>query len=507
MSEHNPNMLVTIEKARCRIGRAGMLKIDFLEIKSEERWCIFGGNGSGKSLLAQLIAGHRRESSSYVRYGSGFNPRLDIHFVSFEEQQRLWEQDNRLDMSEYSEDAQDQGTTVEALIKSSRDLADKGDKLFNELTLMLDLGKLLPKGIRFLSSGQVRKTLIAKALYATRAEVPQLIILDDVLETVDIDSKSRILASIEKFYQRNSCVIQLCRRQKDLFKNTTHLALMNTLELVQQGAMGSDSIKALEQSTGLERTEIPELSSVLVSNHRHTDSIQPLIEMTKVNAAYGEHEVLKEFSWTLAVGDHVLIEGPNGCGKSTLLGMIAGENHKAYGQDVKLFGRRRGSGETVWEIKSHFGIVSNEIHNKYQKGWRLLDVVMSGFFDSVGLYDSGGVEQLEQANAWLAIVNLEAQKNRYYHEISFGQQRLVLLARAMVKRPRVLILDEPCVGLDDAYRFRILGIIDKIAEVPGTQMIYVSHVSGERPRCLNTLLRFLANGLGGYDIEQGLIDP
>lgn len=507
MPEQNLKSLVVIENARCRVGRSDLLEIEYLHLKSGQRWAVFGGNGSGKSLLAQLISGRRRESASYVRYGNGFNPRLDIHCVSFEEQQRLWEQDNRLDMSEYSEDAQDQGTTVETLIKSSRDLSDKGDKLFQDLVSMLGLENILAQGIRFLSSGQVRKTLIAKAFYAARGEVPQLIILDDVLETVDMDSKQRILASIEKFYRPNNCVVQLCRRRQDLFDSNTHLAIMESLRLIQQGVKSPDSLNLLAMTTQKKNPPIADLTAVQENNDRPVQSTEPLIEMIRVDAGYGKHKVLKQFSWNMSDGDHVLIEGPNGCGKSTLLGLIAGENHKAYGQDVKLFGRLRGSGETVWEVKSHFGIVSNEIHNKYQKGWKLLDVVMSGFFDSVGLYETGGTEQLEQARAWLAIVDLESQVSRYYQEISFGQQRLVLLARAMVKKPRILILDEPCVGLDDFYRCRILNILDKIAAVPGTQLIYVSHVSEERPDCLNSRLSFLADGHGGYDIEQGLIDP
>ncbi|MFK7863114.1 MAG: ATP-binding cassette domain-containing protein [Pseudohongiellaceae bacterium] len=480
--------------------------VDFIELFPGQRWCIFGGNGSGKSLLAQLLAGHRRESASYVSYAPGFNPRIDIHSVSFEEQQRLWARDNRLDMSEYSADAQDQGTTVEELIRSSRKLKDTGDKVFTGLVEMLDLGSVLQQGIRFLSSGQVRKSLIAKALYAGRQNIPQLLILDDILETVDVNSKSQILKSIEQFHHANSCVIQLCRRKQDIFPSTTHLGLMNSLELVQQGPFGDGSIDTLKGAVEGAEEAHEGLGALLKGNDAAEQVPDPLICMDNVNAGYGELKILDSFTWKMHRGDHLLIEGPNGCGKSTLLGLISGENHKAYGQAVSLFGKRRGSGETIWEVKSYFGIVSNELHNKYTNGWKLLDVVVSGFFDSLGLYDSGEVAQIELASRWLALMGLEKEESSYYQELSFGQQRLTLLARAMVKKPKILILDEPCVGLDDSYRNKILSILDVIASSSKTQLIYVSHVSDERPKCLNRRLRFVANDGGTYDLRQELIE-
>ncbi|MDD9891781.1 MAG: ATP-binding cassette domain-containing protein, partial [Gammaproteobacteria bacterium] len=232
------------------------------------------------------------------------------------------------------------------------------------------------------------------------------------------------------------------------------------------------------------------------------DRNSPLIELNRINASYGELQVLTDFSWTMEPDQHVLIEGTNGCGKSTLLSLIDGENHKAYGQDVTLFGIKRGSGETVWDIKARFGVVSNELHNKYIKGWKVLDVVVSGFFDSVGLYDDSGTQEIAVARDWLITLGISALDNHFYHEISFGQQRLVLLARAMVKQPKILVLDEPCVGLDDYHRILILGVLDKIAEQTETRLIYVSHVKDEKPRCINRRLSFEAASTGGFKVSE-----
>jgi molybdate transport system ATP-binding protein len=501
-----PAPLITINEAKCRIGRQALLLIPSLEIIAGQRLCIFGGNGSGKSLLANLLAGKRIESGSYVEYAAGFSAQRDIHWVSFEEQQRLWQMDNKLDMSEYSADAKDTGTSIDALVSGSRriDQADEGFKL----QLLTDLGlfEIRLQGIRFLSSGQVRRALLARALYAKHGSNPQVIILDDPFETLDQASKLAISQCVESTLAATATMIQLCRRRADILPSISHIAYMSDLRLVGAGLKQ----KILKQiDTAYETDKLAAREWALPKSVAATDQspAETLIELNDIQASYGEQRVFSSFSWEMRRGDHVLIEGPNGCGKSTLLSLLDGDNHKAYGQDVRLFGKRRGSGETVWQVKSYFGIVSNELHNKYQKGWKVLNIVLSGFFDSVGLYEQATAMQLEQAKQWLECLDLLALQNRYYQELSFGQQRLVLLARAMLKWPRILILDEPCVGLDDVFRQKILSLLDAIALESTTQLIYVSHVAAETPACLNRRLKFVANSCGSYTIEQGLIEP
>jgi molybdate transport system ATP-binding protein len=504
LSIQDKKPLAVVKDASCRLGRDKVLNINEFSICPGEQWCIYGGNGAGKSVLAELIAGRRRESSKYVHYPRGLNPVSDIHIVSFEEQQRLWQVDNRLDMSEFSDRAEDKGTTVAVLIHSARVASCADEGLFQSLVDTLDLMPFVDQGIRFLSSGQVRKALIARALYAFRDGFEQLIILDDPLETVDLASKKKIEDCIQSMSSSRNCILQLCRREQDILSGCTHLAIMESLSIVAQGECST--IQAGEEYARLRVLPKPIfLPAATAPSAAEDDSQLPLIELNNVDAGYGGNQILHKFSWAMMPGEHVLIEGPNGCGKSTLLSLINGENHKAYGQDVSLFGARKGSGETIWELKAKFGVVSNELHNKYQKGWRLLDVVVSGFFDSVGLYDDSGAQQVDEAKRWLSLVGLENQKGRYYHELSFGQQRLALLARAMVKGPRILILDEPCVGLDDFHRIHILQLLDEIAKVTTTQLIYVSHVAAQRPQCLTTSLSFVLNRAGVYEIEQGLI--
>lgn len=503
--------LVSVNKAQCRIGSRTLLIVDSFDIEQGQHWCIFGRNGSGKTLLANLITGKRLESGSYVSYGADFDPARDLHIVSFEEQQRLWEQDNRWDISEFSGDAQDRGTLVGELIRASRSTACHDEALYAELTDGLGLQPLLEKGIRFLSSGQIRKVLIARALYAYRAGLPQLLILDDPLESIDRDSQEQIRRVIENHRQDHIGSLQLCRRSQDILPGASHMALMQRsgkhLRISQKGRM--EEILASEDFSSLSGTQIQvdsRIGDLLTKNTEPNKEDDELIRLDDVQASYGDLEVLSDINWRVAAGDHVLIEGPNGCGKSTLLSLIDGENHKGYGQQVYLFGRLKGSGETIWQTKKNFGLVSNELHNKYIKGWRVRDVVVSGFFDSVGLYDERGSAETEAASNWLSVLGLEQLAMEYYHEISFGQQRLVLLARAMVKNPRILILDEPCVGLDDYHRQLILDVLDIIAAKSQISILYVTHVADEQPSCINKLLRFMSVEGRGFTVEQSALE-
>ncbi len=496
--------LIQVNNAMCRVGRHKVLSIESFRIEQGQHWCLFGPNGAGKTLLSNLIAAKRNESGKYVTYCSNFLPVRDIHIVSFEEQQKLWQKDNRLDISEYSEDAHDAGTQVVELIRSTRASGHQDSELLKQLSIDLDISHLHTKGIRFLSSGQIRKVLIARALYAFNPNSPQLVIFDDPLESIDGDSQERIKNCIDKYLHSGFSSIQLCRRKADVLPSVSHIALMQELKMLQQGDRetieASDSFHQLQNRIPKIPDQLPDCS--IESDYGEREL---LIELSQINVSYGPLVVLNNLSWAMYSDQHVQIEGPNGCGKSTLLGLIDGENHKAYGQDVTLFGTKKGSGETVWEVKAKFGVVSNELHNKYVKGWKVIDVIVSGFFDSVGLYDDSGAQEIGTAKGWLGALGIMELEKSFYHEISFGQQRLVLLARAMVKQPRILVLDEPCVGLDDFHRTLILGILDKIAEQTATKIIYVSHIRDEKPQCINSRLSFVSNKKGGYQVEESVV--
>jgi molybdate transport system ATP-binding protein len=206
-----------------------------------------------------------------------------------------------------------------------------------------------------------------------------------------------------------------------------------------------------------------------------------LIRLREVTVVYSGRRVLDRLNWCVGPGEHWAVCGPNGAGKSTLLQLICGDHPQAYANEIELFGRRRGSGESVWDIKRPIGLVSNALQIRYRKPLDGLAVMLSGYFDSVGLYQQASPAQVANARQWAQRLSISRLLEKDFQRMSNGERRMVLIARAMVKAPALLVLDEPCQGLDAPNRMRLLGMLDTIARTQPTQMIYVSHRSHELP--------------------------
>jgi len=217
---------------------------------------------------------------------------------------------------------------------------------------------------------------------------------------------------------------------------------------------------------------------------------------------YGDSIVLNRITWNLQPGEHWQISGPNGCGKSTLLSLISGDCAQAYSNDITLFGRKRGSGETVWDIKQHVGIVSALLQRDYRVSGSLLSVVISGFHDSIGLYTKSSPSEESEARQWLKIAGMETLQNHSFRRLSYGEQRMALILRAMVKRPAVLVLDEPCLGLDPINRQLVLRLVDYLGRTGGTTILYVTHHEEDRIESIKKRMRFVPAATGGFTIEE-----
>jgi molybdate transport system ATP-binding protein len=213
-----------------------------------------------------------------------------------------------------------------------------------------------------------------------------------------------------------------------------------------------------------------------------------LIEMRDTTVQYHGLTVLNHLNWVMRRGENWAILGPNGSGKSTILKLILGDNLQGYANQVILFGRQKGTGETLWEIKKRIGAVSSELQVQYRKKMSAYDVIASGFYDSIGLYQYPTEDQKKIVDQWIRLLCIEDIAGQPFHQLSYGQRRMILLARAMVKSPVLLIVDEPCHGLDIPNRKRVLDILERIGHTQ-TNLLYVTNHKEEILDCVTHVMR------------------
>jgi len=448
-----------------------------------QQWACIGPNGAGKTTLAKLLSHQLDTNSGSIRRSPGTG---GTAYVCFEQQQAMCNRDRQLDDSEFRSDASDPGTTVRQAIGAA-----VTDAELRPWTERLSITHILDRGIRFVSTGEMRKTLLLRAIL----QHPDLLILDSPLDGLDRHSQADMHNILQELLGGDLRLMLLCRSLGDIPKGITHLLVMDRGRALASGereqVLEDPKVQALMRPPPLPLGRVPEPSARSYA----LDPVAPLLQLRNVSVSYGEVCVLHEANWTFSRGQHCSISGPNGCGKTTLLSLVNGDNHKAYGQDITLFGLRRGSGESVWDIKQKFGLLNTQIHLNHARGMRVIEVVVSGFFDTIGLYDDWGDKQRQIATEWLRALGLEDLARAPFDTLSFGLQRMVLLARAMVKSPAILLLDEPCLGLDEHNTGTILRALDHIAAHSDTQLLFVSHSAGDIPVCINQWLEFIpANG-------------
>jgi molybdate transport system ATP-binding protein len=217
------------------------------------------------------------------------------------------------------------------------------------------------------------------------------------------------------------------------------------------------------------------------------------ITMKNVTITYGEKKILAGIDWEVQRGERWLLSGPNGAGKSTLLSLVTGDNPQAYANEIYLFDRRRGSGESIWDIKRKIGFLSPELHLFFDQGCSAFEAIASGLFDTIGLFRQLSDDQIELVDHWMKITGIHSLRSKRLFELSAGQQRIVLLVRALVKNPPLLILDEPCQGLDREKEAELLELINAVCLHGNKTMVFVTHYANERPSCIKNFIS-LENG-------------
>lgn len=455
------------------------LDIEQWTIEEKQSWGVFSTEGDIGSALGCLLCGELAAEQASFQLTQG-----RIAQVSLVEQQRLLEEEIAKDETDYL-DKVDSGTAVYDLIYEQC----QSQSLTEQLIEQLDLQNLKQSGFRVLSTGETRRVMLARAL----ATEPKLVVLDNPFTGLDVAHRAALVEFLSELSQRVQMIVTF-NREEDIPEWIDHIALFNHGKL--ESTMNKheweshpiiSQIKAQSQQQSEQMME-------LIHRYQHSHHFEnPVFEIQNGRVEYTEKTIFADLNWRIENGQHWQIKGPNGCGKSTLLGLIFGDHPQCYSNDIHIFGKKRGSGESIWEIKQHIGMVSSALHLQYRVSCKAIDVILSGFYDSIGLYQQPSKKEIIVAREWLEILHMSEHANTSFRQLEYGQQRLLLIARAIVKQPAILILDEPYQGLDYLGRRLVKNTLELIAKENLSQLLYVSHYQKDKLDSIKNEVEFIYN--------------
>ncbi len=546
--------LITIQNCRIENNRATLVPELNWKMNEGEVWLVIGPNGGGKADFLNALAGgtggERVTPNTEGLFSDIFFDSTEL--VSLERAARLIQEERENDESDYLEGGVDHGRSGRLFIAQALDPQLKKGLTNKELPAaarqldgdpaikLCGIEKILDRGLKYMSTGEIRRTLLARALVSGK----KLLILSDPFAGLDIQSRTILLDFFDSIAKRSGGkqsgsarphIILGLERWHEVPDSVTHVIEFSDKkisfcgprnqyeELLSERAAATKAGEDKEKQNFKEGFE--ELTTTKVSGGFDTPASQALnhqaesrwlsksnaesrwlsrpeavskppledilVEMHDVNVGWDDHQVLRHLNWSLQRGQHWLVRGPNGSGKTTFLELITGDNMQVFSNDVRIFGNRRGSGETIWDIKKRLGIVSYRLHVEYRMlgGTSLLAVIISGLRDSIGLYgDAPSDLEITTAKKWLALGGFAGRESESFGSLSYGEQRAILILRSAVKNPEILILDEPCHGLDEQYRAKILQLMELIGKGGTTTMLHVTHDPSEVLPCEKHIL-------------------
>ncbi|WP_316780795.1 ATP-binding cassette domain-containing protein [Pedobacter antarcticus] len=450
-------------------------------INRHENWLLCGTSGSGKTTLAKAIAGLVPVYNNEIQLN--FNPEnplpAQVYYVA------NWYQFKDLEGGSnfyYQQRYNSQTTATTATVRAELEEFGKENNLewdaLDRILSALGYIEVIDSTLIQLSSGEHKKLQLVKAVWLK----PQLLILDQPYNGLDTRSRQNLNTLLEEISAEGTQLV--------VVGNETELpAAVNRFAEIKDGVLQEISgegraVNAVE----IHNEPVPAFlnqSTVPVSEEH-------IIRMIDVNITYSGKRVLKDINWEVISGEKWLLQGHNGSGKSTLLSLICGDHPQAYANNFHLFGSKRGSGESIWDIKKRIGLISPELHWYFDASATVWETVASGFFDSSGLFCNLGSTKHAQVDELISYFGLTAYQNTLMNVLPLGKQRLALLARTIIKNPEILILDEPCQGLDQQQTQHFNKLVDELCG-HGTTLIYVGHFESQLPSCLEKRI-LLENG-------------
>jgi molybdate transport system ATP-binding protein len=505
--------LIAMVKASFMLGDEVVLSRTTWRWKPAEQWAILGPNGGGKSLFIQALQGRLQKACGDVSYGFELEssdgraageelfPETAIVEVSQRSQRELARQVSGFYQARWYGSELKEGltvddylsqTSVENILPCEVDGCHSDPLAFNRArrryVKWLNFTPLLHRKLSYLSNGEQRKLLLIHALL----KFPRLLVLDDPYGGLDAATRTVLSETIQQLMGSGARVLVAVSRPEELPSAVTHVLLIHRKRIVAQGL--KEEILNLERTRRLfvndksltrSGAKIPcKEKTPKRSKTNRSRASSPIIEMRQIHIEGRGKVILDGIDWIVKSGERWALTGHNGAGKTTLLSIIQGDHPQVYAQDIRFFGAAVNSTQSLWKTRMQMGWMSPELNLHYPADWPCLEVVCSGFFNSIGLYHGCSAAQRSTARRWLKTMGLSDLEGMAFGGLSTGMQRLVLLCRAVVKTPRLLVLDEPCQGVDSRHSNMILGAVDRLVAQTGAALIFVTHHHGELPGCI-----------------------
>lgn len=427
---------------------------------------IAGRNGSGKTTLGTILEKGRYAYGNRLNFASD---NLKSKMLSFSDIHSLSGMEAQYFTQRMESTMNDMVPTVAEI------LGDKiNSPLWHNLISTLGLRDVADKKINYLSSGELRKLIIVNALL----DKPGLLILDNPYIGLDAPSRQELDNMLLNLKEEGVSVVLLVCDDSDIPGFTD--AVITLLDCrIEKMASFADHISQTDKSTPTTPEDIARL--IPERPQKPTMEYGVAFEIRNGHVRYGNRQILEGVDWTVKKGEQWALTGPNGCGKSLLLSMVCADNPQAYANDITLFDHKRGSGESIWEIKDAIGYVSPEMQLFFKSNSNVKEIIAQGLRNSLNRYGKITRQESEEADKWLNLLRIGHLSERRFNELSAGEQRLVLVARAMIKQPELLVLDEPLHGLDAESKQLVRQIIDTTVTRNGTSLIFVTHYEEEIP--------------------------
>ena len=458
---------VSIENLNLKFQQNAVLKDLNWTIYRGENWQLSGCSGSGKTTLAKIIAGKQGAVSEVkINFNAASNLPAQVMFVE------SWYQFKNLEgVANFYYQQRYTSQQAKEIITVGTELVQYGQEkglTVDRLTPILAAFEFLTftnSQLIELSSGEHKKLQLIKAIWLK----PQLLIIDQPYTGLDSNSRENLNLLLDEL-TREGVQLILISNDSDLPKS------INRFALITDGGLLESNVPLPQEFTP--KKQVGSIPMFLTESPVY--AANDIVKMSQVNISYGDKKVLKNINWEIKAGERWLLQGHNGSGKSTLLSLVNGDHPQSYANELHLFGNRRGSGESIWDIKQHIGLISPEFHWYFDNSTSVWESIASGFYDTVGLFQHIPHTKSVQVDELVDFFDLTAIKNKPLATLPLGKQRLVLLARTIIKNPALLILDEPCQGLDRQQTIHFNQLVDELCS-NGMTLIYVGHFESQLP--------------------------